>query len=133
MRRRNDARSAEAALEGVMFFERRLQRRQTILKREALDSDYFRALGLYREHQTGSHRGTVDQHGARTAYAVLAADMRSGQPQAMAQAIRQRQPRLDFDLDGPAVDLKSYGHVGDRYAAAARSARSTMTPISALR
>ena len=116
-----------------MFSERRLQRRQAILERETLDRDDFRAFGLHREHQTGSHRGAVDQHGARTAYAVLAADMRSGQPQMMAQAIGQRQPRLDFDLDGPAVDLKSDRHGRDRYAAALRSARSTMTPISALR
>jgi hypothetical protein len=34
--------------------------------------------------------------------------MGSGQPQMVTQAVRQRQPRLDLDLDLLAVDLKSH-------------------------
>jgi hypothetical protein len=49
----------------------------------------------------------------------------------MTQTIRQRQPRLDFNFDPLAVDFKFHWHA--RYAAAARNARSTMTPTSALR
>jgi hypothetical protein len=51
----------------------------------------------------------------------------------MAQAIGQRQPRLDFDLDRLAVDFEFYRHGFLRYAAALLSSRSTMTPTSALR
>jgi hypothetical protein len=36
--------------------------------------------------------------------------MGSGKPQMMAQAIRERKPRLDFDLDHRAVNLEFYGH-----------------------
>jgi hypothetical protein len=36
--------------------------------------------------------------------------MRTGQAQIMAQAVGERQPRLDFNLDGLAIDLKSYRH-----------------------
>jgi hypothetical protein len=38
---------------------------------------------------------------------MLAAHVGPGQPQMMAQAIRQREPRLDFDLDLLSVDAKS--------------------------
>jgi hypothetical protein len=117
----------------MMLAKRRLQRGQTLFEREALDGDHLRALGLNREHQTRPHRGAVDQHGAGAAHAMLAADMGSGQPQMMAQAIGERQPRLDFDLDRFAVDLEPYWHAMNCYAAALRNARSTMTPTSALR
>ena len=66
----------------------------------------LRAFGLHREHQAGAHRLAVDQHGAGAADAVLAADMGAGEPQLVAQAIGQRQARLDVDADLLAVDLE---------------------------
>jgi hypothetical protein len=41
---------------------------------------------------------------------MLAAHVGPGQPQMMAQAIRQREPRLDFDFDLLPVDAKSHRH-----------------------
>jgi hypothetical protein len=38
---------------------------------------------------------------------MLAAEMRAGQAQLLAQAIRQGHARLDLDLDLSAVDFKS--------------------------
>ena len=43
-------------------------------------------------------------------HAVLTADMGSSQPQMVAQAVRQGQPRLDLDLDLSTVDAKSHRH-----------------------
>jgi len=93
-----------------MSSERRLQRRETILKGEAFNRDHFLIFGLHGEHQARAHCGAIDQHGTCAAYTVLAAHMRSCKPQSMAQAVGKRQPRLDFDLDWLAIDLKSYWH-----------------------
>jgi len=133
MGRGDHARRAEAALQRVMLAERSLQRRQSVFKRETLDGHHLGAFGLHREQQARAHGCAVDQHGAGAAHAVLAADMGAGEPQMMAQAIGQRQSRLDFDLDRLAVDFEFCRHGFVRYAAALLSARSTMTPISALR
>ena len=94
--------------------------------------DDLAAVGLHREHQAGAHRRAVDDHGAGAAHAVLAADMGAGQPQIVAQAIRQRQPRLDLDLDLLAVDLKLRPTCAilPSSAAALWSARSTRVPTS---
>ena len=110
MRGGDHARRAEAALQRVMLAERRLQRRQVVVVRQALDRDDLGAFGLHREHQAGAHRLAVDQHGAGAADAVLAADMGAGQPQMMAQAIGERQARLDLDLDRLAVDFEFDRH-----------------------
>jgi hypothetical protein len=93
-----------------MLTEGFLQRRELGVAGEAFDGDDFGALGLHREHQAGAHGGAIDENGAGAAHAVLAADMGAGQPQMMAQAICQREPRLDVDLDLSTVDAKSYRH-----------------------
>ena len=72
--------------------------------------DHLRAVGLHRQHETGAHGGAVHQHRAGAANAVLAAHMRAGEPQMMAQAVGKREPRLDLDFDRLAVDFKFDGH-----------------------
>ena len=89
-----------------------LQRREVGIVGEPFDGDDLHPLGLHREHQARAHGRAVDDDGAGAAHAVLATHMRSGQPQMMAQAIRQREPRLHFDLDLLPVDVKSHRHVG---------------------
>ena len=90
---------AEAALQRVMLAEGFLQRREVGIVGQPFDGHDLGALGLHREHQAGAHRGAVDDDGAGAAHPVLAADMGPGQPQMVTQAVRQRQPRLDLDLD----------------------------------
>ena len=46
----------------------------------------------------------VEAHRARAADAVLAADVGAGQPEPVAQEVRQQQPRLDGSRDDAAVD-----------------------------
>ena len=101
--------------------------------REAFDCAHLAALDLHGECEAGPRRLAVDGDGAGAAHAVFAADMGARKPQMMAQTIGQRQPRLDFDLDRLAVNFEFYRHGFVRYAAALLSARSTMTPTSALR
>ena len=59
---------------------------------------------LHGEHQAGAHAVAVDQHRAGAAHAVLAADMRAGEPERVAQEIGEQQARLDRSLVGRAVD-----------------------------
>ena len=61
-------------------------------------------MGLNREDQTGPHRVAVEQHRARPAGTVLAAQMGAGQPALLAQEVGQRHPRLYHGFDRAAVD-----------------------------
>ena len=47
------------------------------------------AVGLHRQHQAAAHDLAVHAHGAGAAHAVLAADVRAGQAQLLAQEIHQ--------------------------------------------
>src|SRR5882672_1937831 len=131
MCRRDHARRTEATLQSMMLAEARLQRREALILRQPFDSDDFAALGLHRQHKTAAHSLAIDQHRAGTANPVLAADMRTRQSQMMAQAIGERQARLDRNLDLTTVDLEASLH--GVCSAAILRARSTMVPASALR
>ena len=54
---------------------------------------------LHRERQAGARRRAVDLHGAGAAHAMLAADMRAGRAQHMAQEIAEQQARLGLGGD----------------------------------
>ena len=64
------------------------------------------ALGLHGEHQAGSDRLVVENHGACAADAVLAADMRAGEPALVADDIDQRLSRLDPSRVIVTVDIE---------------------------
>jgi hypothetical protein len=55
----------------------------------------------------------VDVHGARAALRGVAADVRAGETQVVAQQLDQQRPRVDRGVDGLAVDgqRKRDGHV----------------------
>jgi hypothetical protein len=134
MGRGDEARRAEATLQGVVLAEGLLQRRQIVIVGQAFDRDDLRTFRLHGEDQAGAHRGTIHQHGAGAANAMLAADVGAGQPQLVAQAIDQRHARLDLDADLLAVDLE-FRHAWSQFlplhlAAAALSARSVIVPVS---
>ena len=98
MRGEDHRRRAIAALHAVGLAERVLNGRELARpRRHALDGGDGIAVGLHREHQARAHRRAVDEHGAGTADAVLAAGMRAGEQQPFAQAVEQARARLDLD------------------------------------
>ena len=95
--RHQEARRAEPALQRVALAEGLLHRVQhlaaaVVVARQALDGGHLVPVDLDGEHQARAHRVAVDQHRARAADAVLAADVRAGQPEVVPQRVGQ-QPR----------------------------------------
>ncbi len=93
-----------------MLAKRFLQRREIGVVGQPFDGNDLGALGLNRQHEAGTHGRAIDNDRAGAAHAVLAADMGSGEPQMVAQAIRERQPRLNLHFDLSTVDTKSHCH-----------------------
>src|SRR5207302_7907971 len=77
------------------------------------------------QRQAAADCVAVNNDRTRPALAVLAADMRAGQPQFVAQTIGEAHPRLDLDLGRPAIDLERDRHHRLPSCVAARNARST--------
>ncbi len=125
MRGGQHAGRAEPALQRMMLAEGGLQRRQGIIGRKTLDGNDRAAFGLNRQHQARADRLPLDDDGARAAHAMLAAEMGSGLPQHIAQAIGQVHARLDIDRDGVTVKQEIHPHHALRFHAAARRPRST--------
>src|ERR1700719_579364 len=110
------ARRAEAALHAVILMKGLLQRMQLVGARcDAFDGEKVVAVRLDGEHQARPHRTAVHQDRAGAAYTVLAAQMRAGEAELMADKIRERDPNLDFFLVALAVDrqgdLARFTHV----------------------
>ena len=63
---------------------------------EPLDGLDLRAVGLNGKQQARSDGDAVEAHGAGTADAVLAADVRPGQPERVAQEVGEQEARLDL-------------------------------------
>ena len=88
------ARRAEAALQAVVLAERLLQRVERRRPRQPLDRRHLGAVGLHGEHQARARGLAVDQDRARAADAVLASDVRAGEPEVLAQEVREQLARL---------------------------------------
>ena len=119
------ARRAEAALQAVIVDKGLLQNRQLAVGRKALDRRHLAVVRLHRKHQARARRVAVDQHRAGAAHAVLAAEMRAGEVEFVAQEIGERQPRIDHACVGLAVDrdprrLLAHGRALRLHAGAAR-------------
>ena len=89
-----------------MSDERVLHRMQLVAVRETFDRPDALALRLDREHQAGPHRLIVEDHGTCATDAVLATDMRPGQPAFVADNIGQRLSRLYPNRVVTSVDVK---------------------------
>jgi hypothetical protein len=86
--RHHKAGRAEPALKGVAFVKRLLhgvERRS--IPGQSFDGRHLMAFGLHSEHQAGTHGRTVEQNRAAAAHTVLAADVRAGQAQVMAEVV----------------------------------------------
>jgi len=98
--------SAKAALERMMSLETLLQRVEGAVLSETFHGCDFGLIGLDCEQQTRPNRLAVTEYRAATTHAVLAANVRSGQRQIVAQKIGEVLPRLSFPFNGLTVDLE---------------------------
>src|SRR5205823_4295259 len=103
-RRAELARGAVAALEGVVLDERALERMQLAVLGEPLDRDDVRAVVRDRECETGVRAPAVEQDRAGAALAVVAALLRSRQPEVLPQQVEQRDARVEHQRVLRAVD-----------------------------
>ncbi len=105
--------SAKATLERVASLERSLERVQVTGVTggsKAFDRLDLMSVGLDGKDQTRAHGLAIQEHGARPAYAMLAAHVRSGEVQLVAQKVAQQQARLN----GTFI-LGTVNRYGDRY------------------
>src|SRR4051812_567491 len=91
-------RRTEAALQAVLLPESCLQRMQLAASCQALDRDHSGAVSLNGEHRARFNGAVFDQHGTRAALARVAADVRPGQVQLLAEEVHQQRARLDVRL-----------------------------------
>ena len=77
--RHQDAGRAEAALQGMIAFQRRLQNAETVRRgRQSFHGAKLAAFDLRGQRQAGARRHAVNCDGAGAAHAMLAADMGAG-------------------------------------------------------
>ena len=80
-----------------MLTESGLERVEAFPRRQPFDRRHLRVLGLQREHRAALHRPPVEQNGAGPALARVAAGVRPGQPEAVAERVEQQRPRLQLE------------------------------------
>ena len=95
-----------------MFFpEAVLQRVQLTVLRESFDRGDLGALGLHGEDRAGLGAAAVDEDRAGAALAGVAADVRAGQIQLLAQEVHEECARLDVRFAHLAVHVdRNLGH-----------------------
>ena len=98
------ARRAEAALEAVLVPEGLLEWMEVRAPRHPLDGLDAAPVGLDREHRARLGALAVDVDRAGAAVARVAADVRAGQPEVVAQQVDEQEARLDVRLVDLAVD-----------------------------
>ena len=115
------ARRAVAALQAVLGGEGAAQARHDRVVVEALDGAHLGAVAGKRVGDAGARDLAVDLHRAGAADAVLAAQVRAGQQQMLAQEVGQVGARLDRGGHGLAVDGEADGLAGHDACPMARS------------
>jgi hypothetical protein len=126
--REDHARRAVAALQGVVLVERLLDWMEIAVVGKPFDRGHLKPVRLNPEHGAGLHRLAVHEHGAGAARGRVAADIRPGQSETVAQHVDEELTRLQVELVASAVDSKrDASHscllVGDAVAASLLLAR----------
>ena len=86
-------RRAVAALDAVLFPQRRLHLGERAVGREPFDRGDLRTVRLGREHRASLDRHAVQQDRAGTALAGFAADLRAGQPEVFTEEVDEQPVR----------------------------------------
>src|SRR5262249_37584886 len=99
--RHDHAGRTEAALQSVIFAKRLLHRMQrTVRGRQTFDGQDVGAFKLQSQHGAGFDRLAVDVHYTGTALRRVTADMRTGEPQMLAQELHQKRALIDIGGGG---------------------------------
>src|SRR2546427_11631526 len=96
--------SAEAALQPVLLVEAFLDRMELPVLLEPLDGRDRPLIGLHGEHRARLHRAAVEEHRAGAAVGGIAADVRAGHPEVLAEEMDKERARLDVDVVRRSVD-----------------------------
>src|SRR5216684_178608 len=108
--REKKARRAEAALQPVAFREGLLHWMQRAVRRKALHRSDLSAVGHGGEERTRLDRAAVQKHCAGSAIGGIAANVRAGQVQVVAQEFHEQCSRLDQRLSRLAVHANTHGY-----------------------
>jgi hypothetical protein len=106
-----EAGRAKAALQRVVPAERLLQRVQLPRPAQAFHGQHVGPVELAGEQQARPGRLAVNQHRAHSADAVLAAEVRAGEPEPVAQGVGEREPGRGLDGHLLAVDGHGRGRL----------------------
>src|SRR3989442_397426 len=71
---------------------------------ESLDRRDRPLIGLHGEHRARLHRATVEEHRAGAAVGGVAADVRAGHPEVLAEEMDKERARIDVDVVRRSVD-----------------------------
>jgi len=130
-------RRAVTALQRTMLGEELLKPAEDAALGQAFDRIDPGAVGLNREHETGSSSLPIEEYGACAANAVLAAHMRAGEPQVLAQEVAQQKSRLDLAFVRLAIDrqadLANFRHVLSPTAVLAACPATRRTRLATIR
>jgi hypothetical protein len=116
-----------SALVTVAFDECLLHRMQRSKTTDAFDRRDFVAFMRACQRQTRIHAAAVHVHGARAALAVIAAFLRAGEMQMLAQCVQQRGAWIERECVGFAIDRQF-----DRYGRCRRLAGAAGFAVAAL-
>src|SRR4051812_34383149 len=116
------ARRAEAALQAVLLHEALLHRIEHAALLHALDGAHLVPVGHRGEHGARLHRLAVEEDDAGAAVGRVAAPVRAGQLELVAQHVHEQHPRLDVGGTRLAVDDDVDLHRSPPQLASARSA-----------
>ena len=109
--------------------EGRLERGQLAVRREPFDRPHLGPVELDGKQEAGANGRPVHPHRARAADAVLAADVRAGEPERVPEEVGGEQARLDHLAVAAAVDGDfDRGHAASSQARS--TARSASTPVT---
>ena len=135
-RRHQHRRSADAALRRAVPEKCLLQRRQSaILGRQPLDGRHRPSLDARHRDQAGAALPTVEQNRAGAAIPGVAADLGAGQPQIVAQHVREapdrvgmQRPRLPVEREAERVVRRPHAAISSAQASRAIARRTSSRP-----
>jgi hypothetical protein len=105
---------AVAALKTVVSNERFLNRMQLSVPRQSLDRRDISTVALRGQHQTRQHPFPLEKDRAGPARSLIAAHLRAGHPEVLAQRVEQRYATVQPQPPGAPLDVQrqSNGGVG---------------------